>query len=141
MITIFLDGAAEPNPGQGASAFVALRENITIKEEARYIGDNISNNQAEYIALEDALFWLDKQPAEEVTIYSDSMLLVNQMAGKWNVKGGSYRPHFDRCIGILIQMSYIWHKNISFKWIPREQNLAHELSAKPLKERGIIVRR
>ena len=101
-LTIFIDGASRGNPGRSAIG-VALYdpEGQSLKEVGLEIGIT-TNNIAEYTALlyglgetllhlhnlsvRSRLDGTAKIDALELTIYSDSELLINQMTGRYQVK-------------------------------------------------------
>lgn len=93
-LTIFIDGASRGNPGRSAIG-VALYdpEGQPLKEIGFEIGIT-TNNIAEYTALlyglGETLLYLHNLPIKtdglELTIYSDSELLINQMTGRYQVK-------------------------------------------------------
>lgn len=78
MISIYTDGACEPNPGQGGWSFVAYAEGSEILNE---IGGEefTTNNIMEMTAVLKALEWAEKHIAApaKVKIYSDSGYVVN----------------------------------------------------------------
>lgn len=81
-VTIYTDGSAVPNPGRGGWA-AKLIFNGTSKLVSGRI-PYATNNQAELIAVIEALKLL-KEPCE-VTIISDSQLIVNCIKGAWQRK-------------------------------------------------------
>ncbi|TLY13367.1 MAG: reverse transcriptase-like protein [Thaumarchaeota archaeon] len=83
---------SEPrNPGTGAYGYVVYDSSGKIAEGNDVVGDNVSNNYAEYSALVAALNELLRRGlTRDVTVKSDSKLLVNQMSGKWRRKKGGY---------------------------------------------------
>ena len=83
MIKIYTDGAARGNPGPAASGFVIFRGDKLIKKSAKYIGI-ATNNIAEYQAIINALRVCPRD--EEIKLFSDSKLVVNQLNGKYKVK-------------------------------------------------------
>lgn len=124
MIVVFVDGLCEPrNPGGVAAyGFVIYRDGKKVKEGRGVAaeGEAASNNLAEYAALAAALeFLLNAGLAEEaVEVRSDSLLLVNQMTGKWRVCGGLYVPMYRRAAELASRF-----QRISFVWVPREENI------------------
>lgn len=71
-----------------------------------------------------------------VVLHGDSLLTVNQMTGAWRVKGGLYLPYHRRARELAGRFS-----NITFVWIPREENSEADLLSKAvLKEKGIRFR-
>ncbi len=100
-ITIYTDGGARGNPGQAAAGTVFYNEKgEKVKEYGKYLGDNLTNNEAEYMA---AIFGLEKFKSffgkriakeTEVTLCSDSELLVNQLNGKYKIENEKLQPLF-----------------------------------------------
>lgn len=149
-LEVYIDGACEPNPGGTASFGVLVRQKIMGLEgpfgysKVRWedwgivsSGPKMSNNVAEYSALIKFLEWLDNQIPEDVVIYSDSQLLVNQMNFEWNTNPDKlYYPYYQKVMTLRLALGEV-NKKISYKWIPREQNLADELSVRALREVGI----
>ena len=127
---IFTDGLAEPtNPGTGTYGYAIYREGERLATGHGFAGEPVTNNYAEYEGLVKALrharrLMSGDQEEEEVTVYSDSKLLVNQMNGEWKFKKGGY-------VEKLVEARKLASKftKLKFKWIPREQNSeADELS-------------
>lgn len=118
-----MDGLVEPkNPGGvGAIGVVIYRNEKKIHREGKIIGEGLgmSNNRAEYEALVEALQWLLEKgfSNENILVRSDSVLVVNQMLGKWRVKGGLFINAYKKA-KILAKM----FPHISYQWIPREEN-------------------
>jgi len=126
------------NPGGYMGAGVVIHET---NEEPHYIhkgykkdGSN-SNNKAEYLALEIALDKLRYEHDKDVFIYGDSNLVIQQMSGKWKIKGGMYSEIAFRCQSKLEWLLQNQELQITFKWIPREKNtVADELSKHGIQE-------
>jgi len=145
MLSAYVDGCCAPiSPGGTASyGVVVFKDSEKVWQGSGIVGsgDKMSNNVSEYQALYKLFEWLDKQPVEDITIYSDSQLLVNQMSRKWKVKSGLYLPYYEQCVIWMMQNIDLWGDRIKFDWIPREMNLeADELSKKELLKRCIEVR-
>jgi len=79
-----------------------------------------------------ALRSVEEFPDQEITVKSDSKMLVNQMAGTWKVSKkafnsrseGSYVDKYLEAKDVARKFS-----RLTFEWIPREQNSeADELS-------------
>jgi ribonuclease HI len=60
-----------------------------------YLGTT-TNNVAEYAGLIDALSVAHEEGATEVEVISDSLLLVNQMLGKFKVKHPNLIPLYEK---------------------------------------------
>jgi putative autoinducer-2 (AI-2) aldolase len=117
MIEVFTDGRAEPNPGLGTYGYVVYEDGRRTHSEHGLAGHGVSNNYAEYLCLVKALERLEVSRDEEITVFSDSTLLVNQMAGRWKFKGGAYANKYLEAKELARRFS-----KLRFEWIPREKN-------------------
>jgi ribonuclease HI/pterin-4a-carbinolamine dehydratase len=116
-LTIYADGGSRGNPGHSASGYVLLDENENvIEDKGIYLGIT-TNNQAEYQALKFALEDAKKLEAQEVAVFMDSLLVVNQMKGIFKVKNRDLWPIHDD-IKKLVQDFH----HVSFTQVPRELN-------------------
>jgi ribonuclease HI len=84
---LYIDGAARNNPGPAGAGVYILKNDTPLLHKSYFLGDK-TNNQAEYYALLLGLFVLDHlmQPGDTLTIFSDSQLLVRQIAGHYRIK-------------------------------------------------------
>jgi len=93
-LTIYTDGGSLNNPGQAASAFVFYIDNKLIFKHSEKIGV-ASNNFAEYTALVKALGKtkeiLNEYSLNNIQVFSDSQLMVNQLNGLYKVKDTNIR--------------------------------------------------
>src|SRR5438876_1358556 len=92
-IVIYTDGGSRGNPGKAAIGVVFCNEmGQEIKKFGEYLGDGLTNNEAEYQAVIfglkkfKALFGKKIAEVSEVEVRSDSELLVNQMNGKYKIE-------------------------------------------------------
>ncbi|HEY3202057.1 MAG TPA: ribonuclease HI family protein [Thermoanaerobaculia bacterium] len=94
----FIDGAARGNPGPaGAGVYVSAEGDHPAEEHFEALG-HATNNVAEYRALLLALGRAEKRGASEVSIASDSLLLVQQMLGRYRVKAPNLQPLFAEAL-------------------------------------------
>ena len=119
-ITIYCDGGSRGNPGPAA---LGVYIPDFKKEYSQYLGKT-TNNDAEYQAIIFALKKIkqlvgkEKTKKTEAEIKADSELIVNQLNGEFKIKEKNLIPFFIE----------IWNlkqdfKKVSFKHIPREQNI------------------
>ena len=123
-IIIYTDGGSRGNPGKAAIGVVFCNEKEEIiKKFGEYLGDGLTNNEAEYQAV---IFGLKKFKAvfgkaiakvSEVEVRSDSELLVNQMNGKFKLEHEKIQQFFIEIWNLKIDF-----KGVKFKAIPREKN-------------------
>lgn len=86
------DGGARGNPGPAGIGFLLKSpEGEVIDEVAKGIGW-ATNNVAEYKALIEGLQRAAAYGARELIVYLDSLLVVQQMKGKYKVKHKGLRP-------------------------------------------------
>jgi ribonuclease HI len=83
---LHIDGASRGNPGEaGFGVHVTSPDGEEVASLYGYLG-RASNNVAEYQALLHALRYALDRGARRVRIFSDSELVVRQMAGEYRVK-------------------------------------------------------
>jgi len=121
MIEMWFDGACEPkNPGgYGAYGVYISCNNVEYFKEGKCVGHgkDISNNVAEYSGFIRGLEYLLPRKKEHIHVRGDSMLVIQQMQGKWRMKKGIYLPLAHKALELVEQFS-----KLSFEWIPREEN-------------------
>ena len=123
-IIIYTDGGSRGNPGKAAIGVVFCNEmGQVINKYGEYLGDGLTNNDAEYQAV---IFALKKFKAvfgkkiaeiSEVEVRSDSELLVNQMNGKYKLENEKIQKFFIEIWNLKIDF-----EEVKFKAIPREKN-------------------
>lgn len=91
--TIFIDGAARNNPGKAGAGVVIKKDGKRVTAKGFYLGIK-TNNQAEYLALLLALFFImhAAKPNDTIRIISDSQLLVKQFRGEYKVRNEGLKP-------------------------------------------------
>ncbi len=95
-LVVHTDGGSRGNPGPAAAGFVLDdSEGNRLQARAFFLGET-TNNVAEYTALVKALEAARELGAEQVTVFSDSELLVRQIAGRYKVKSELIRPLFEQ---------------------------------------------
>jgi len=112
------DGGSRGNPGPAGYGAV-VRDGDTgqiLAEAAEYIG-RATNNVAEYKGLIAGLRAArDLDPDAAVDVRMDSKLVVEQMSGRWKIKHPDMQPLAAEARTVLPR------GQVSYRWIPREQN-------------------
>lgn len=123
-IIVYTDGGARGNPGPaGIGVVVCNEKGMVMKKYGEFLGDNMTNNEAEYnaviFALKKLKLLLGKEKAKqaEVEIKADSELMVKQMNGIYKLSEKRIQEFF-----IIIWNLKTEFKSVLFKHIPREQN-------------------
>lgn len=115
-VEIFIDGAARGNPGESGIGVLIKKTTEDIIEVKKYLGTQ-TNNQAEYTALITALESAQELKDRPIRIFTDSLLVANQVNGLWKVKHPEIIP-LNKKAKTLFQN----YSDISIQHIPREQN-------------------
>ena len=123
-IIIYTDGGSRGNPGKAAIGVVFCNEKEqVIKKFGEYLGDNLTNNDAEYQAMIFALkkfkSLFGKAIAEisDIEIRADSELVVKQLNGEYRLSDEKIQKFFIEIWNLDFDF-----KSVKFKHIPREKN-------------------
>jgi ribonuclease HI len=112
------DGLCEPrNPGGvGCWGFIVYSGGKILHEDCGALGWGSTNNIAEYAACIQCLNWLRKNEYYDVDLFSDSMLVVNQVNGIWRVKAVHLQTFVAEAQRLIKEV------NGTITWCPREKN-------------------
>lgn len=123
-IILYTDGGSKGNPGPSAiGVLISNGKNQVIKKYSHYLGDDFTNNQAEYEAVIfglkkiKALFGKKKAKKLEIELRTDSELLVSQLNGKYKILDSKIQPLFIKIWNLKLNF-----KKVKFTYIPREKN-------------------
>jgi ribonuclease HI len=123
-VIVACDGASRGNPGPaGAGAQITGPDGSVLAEVAEGLGET-TNNVAEYTAVIEGLSLAAKLGAKTVTLRSDSLLLINQLTGRYRVKSEHLQPLHRRARSLGAGF-----ERITFEHVPREQNTAADALA------------
>ncbi len=101
---LFTDGASRGNPGPAAAGAVVYLGQDQVGSLSKALGIK-TNNQAEYEALLEGLKLVRELGFGEVSIRSDSQLMVRQIQGRYRVKDPKLKPLFQRAKAMLKEFS------------------------------------
>lgn len=114
---LYADGGSRGNPGPSASGFAIMNmDDQVVVKKGVYLGVT-TNNQAEYQALKLGLEEARAMGIRELHVYMDSLLVVNQMLGRFKVKNRDLWPIHDSIKQLVPSFG-----RLSFTHIPRELN-------------------
>jgi ribonuclease HI len=109
-VTVFFDGGARGNPGPAAIGAVVLDGTTMPPRRLAAVSERIgetTNNVAEYRALIAGLEAAAATPARVVRVRGDSMLVIEQVAGRWKVKQEHLRPLHAKVRDLLSQYEQV----------------------------------
>lgn len=124
-IIVYTDGGSRGNPGPSALGAVYCNEKGKIfKKYSEYLGDNLTNNEAEYLAVIKALkkfkalFGKKLAKTTEVELRADSELLTKQLNGEYKIIEPKIQQLFIELWNLKLDF-----KKIKFKHISRKNNI------------------
>lgn len=92
----YTDGASRGNPGPAAWAFLVGDEEGRILAEGAGLLGRMTNNEAEYHAVINALGRAKVLHARRVVLFSDSELVIRQLRGEYQVRKAHLHDLFLR---------------------------------------------
>jgi ribonuclease HI len=118
------DGCSKYNPGLAGAGAVIYHEENEIWEDHFFVGENATNNHAEYAGLILGLQQAVLMGIKNLTVEGDSLLVINQMKGKYKCNSQNLIELYDKAKGLENKF-----ENINFVHIYRNKNKkADELS-------------
>lgn len=135
IVSVYTDGGSRGNPGL-AGIGVLIKYNSEEKGYSEYIGDDRTNNEAEYEALIFALKKIKQLAGKKrsksvrVECFSDSELMVKQLNHQYKLKDEKIKKYFITIWNLMLDFN-----QVEISHIPREENKkADELANKAMDE-------
>jgi ribonuclease HI len=130
-LRVFSDGAARGNPGPaGAGAVVLDGKGRVLARVGKFLGKQ-TNNVAEYEGLLLGLRRAKELGARDVEVRADSLLLIRQLEGVYQVKNAALKVLHGKAKELLRLFD-----RVDLRHVPREDNaLADEMSNRAIDER------
>lgn len=123
--TAFFDGAFE----RGQAAFGAVvyvnGEKVDTATCRVTTGSESSSNVAEYAGVIEVLRYFKRRGFEQGTIYGDSLMVCQQLNGRWKARAGLYMRYYREAIEIRRTMP-----GVEIVWIRRELNTVADALSK-----------
>ena len=116
-IIIHIDGGSRGNPGPAAAGFTLADSAGTQLVGKGFFLGRATNNIAEYTSFLKALEAAKQAGAEQLTVYSDSELVVRQITGKYKVKKANLKTLYQQVGQLLSSL-----EGFTITHIPRMQN-------------------
>jgi len=123
--TIYTDGLCEPNNGSpngkatwGFSVYDG--DKLVYANNGAMVGEQ-TNNTAEYAAMIGGLTYASADKENEYEILTDSLLVVNQLNGRWLVKSDRLQSWYDNAKDLI-------EPHITIGWVKGSENKADELT-------------
>ncbi len=136
-IKVYTDATAKGNPGPSGLGVVILNEdNEILLTHKHYIG-KATNNQGEYTALLESLVLLRNLKADYdfIEFYSDSLLMVSQLTGKYKIKDKYLMRNAMNFWDGINKLN----KKYSITYIPRAENAHADKLANEATKEGMLA--
>ena len=135
-LKLMFDGGSRGNPGIAGCGFVVLRNDQITYQSWAYLGDNVTNNEAEYEGFCRCMQWLELNIStdDHILIQGDSLLVINQFKGEWEVRSENLKPFFKKSQYLATKIG-IDHSNVQH--ILRKKNtIADALANQAMDEKA-----
>lgn len=111
------DGCSKGNPGKSGAGAVIYENDCEVWSLGVFVGINQTNNYAEYCGLICGLEEAVKKGIEYITVKGDSLLVIKQMKGEYQVKSQNLQNLFQQAKDLEKNF-----KKIEFIHIYRNEN-------------------
>ena len=126
-VIVCTDGGARGNPGPAAiGASITDLDGTELDTVSEYIGET-TNNVAEYTAVLRGLEVAVDLGADEVTVRSDSELLIRQLQGRYKVKATHLQPLHAEALTLLRGFSRSTLEHVRREFNTRADALVNEV--------------
>jgi len=121
--TIAFDGGSLGNPGLGYGSYEIANASGRVAGQRLNFGDNLTNNQAEFMtliaALKDLLHRLGPEAATaSLAVRGDSQLVIRGLNGDWKIKHANLLPLHQEGRSLLRQF-----RSVDLAWQPRLESV------------------
>jgi len=117
-LVLHTDGASRGNPGAAAIGVVIKEDGGRILELIGKAIGRATNNVAEYTAVITALDWVQRYRPARVVVRTDSLLVVEQLAGHYAVRHPGLLPLYQQAKASASALSC----TVQFQHVPRAEN-------------------
>lgn len=127
-VTLVFDGGSLGNPGKGYGSFITAGIVATPQPVRLEFPGRRTNNEAEYMTFIDGLRHLLAEAERHgsppgslhLQVFSDSKLVVEQVAGRWKVKNEGLKPLHAQARDLLARFG-----NWELAWHPRSESVRY----------------
>ncbi len=136
---LYFDGASRGNPGLAGAGAVMYEGNMEKYAVTAYVGDNATNNEAEYYGLIIGLqTCLEEGLVGAIQVVGDSQLVIRQMKGMYAVRHPRL-VELHAAAQELVRRLVAGGCKVVYEHVLRGENKrADELSNRAIEERGIL---
>lgn len=130
-LIIYVDGASSGNPGPAGIGLAIYNKNKDLIDKISESIGEVTNNVAEYMAIMKALEYALPKNINNITIFSDSELVVKQLNGEYLIKNNTLKTLVFKIAKLIDKFT-----NVKITYVSRENNkLANTLATQAIKNR------
>lgn len=121
---LYFDGCSKGNPGVGGAGAVLYKDGLEVWGSSQKVGENVTNNVAEYIGLIMGLQEVFTREIKNILVRGDSQLVIKQMKGQYKVRSSGLVEYYQQA-----KLLEKYFDKIEFEHVYRDKNKrADELS-------------
>ena len=124
--TLFFDGCSKGNPGPAGAGAVLYHENTEIWSRSIFVGNNSTNNVAEYTGLIIGLHEAVNKNIKELVVKGDSMLVIKQMKGEYKVNSKDMQRLYENAKSFEKKFDKITYEHVYRNHNARADQLSNE---------------
>ena len=114
MYKVYVDGGIRYSDTNVMVGIMIKKGRTIIKKYAICLGFTGTNNIAEYSAILVGLGECKRNKLDDIIVYSDSKLVINQLNNKWKVTVKDLRMFYTEAKTLIEEF-----EKIKLKWVPR----------------------
>ena len=136
--TLKFDGCSKGNPGISGAGAVIYHHDEEVWHSSFFVGERFTNNHAEYSGLLLGLKHAIELDIKEITVYGDSLLVINQMTNKYKCNSSNLIELYDNAKALCKKFVSINFIHILRQYNKRADQLANIAVDKYLEEKRCL---
>ena len=122
---MYFDGCSKGNPGTAGAGVVIYNNDVEIWSKSVVIGENTTNNYAEYSSLILGMEKAIELGIKFLLIKGDSLLVINHMNGIYKCKSPNLIEHYKKAKELEKKFNRICYKHVLRNFNKRADDLAN----------------
>lgn len=119
------DGCSKGNPGKGGAGAVIYNDECEIISNTLFVGDNVTNNHAEYSGLILGLQMAIDLNIKNLLVKGDSLLVINQMSNTYKCSSPNLIELYNKAKELEKKFDVIIYHHVLRKFNKRADELSN----------------
>jgi len=132
------DGGSRGNPGISGAGAVLYHEDREIWSGSFFVGENATNNYAEYAGLIAGLMQAVDLQITHLVVEGDSLLVINQLCGLYTCRSPNLRALYTQAKQLEAQFTSVSYTHVLRHHNKRADELANNAMDQYLKDMALI---